>query len=55
VSAASCWCPDWEEQELVRDEQRREEDDRLTVEDATELTPATSRRESPQELELERG
>jgi hypothetical protein len=38
-----CWSSDWEEQELLKDEEQREDDERRTVEAAREreVTPAT--------------
>ena len=34
-----CWSSDWEEQELLRDEERREDDERRSVEDVTKREP----------------
>jgi hypothetical protein len=43
-----CWSSDWEEQELLKDEERREDDERRTVEvarerEATEAAPDAER------------
>jgi hypothetical protein len=35
-----CWSSDWEERELLKDEERREEDERRNVEAAAERAPA---------------
>jgi hypothetical protein len=45
-----CWSSDWEEQELLRDEERREDDERRSVEVATGRTAAEPEREHSQEL-----
>jgi hypothetical protein len=47
-----CWSSDWEEQELLRDEERREDDERRSVEVAAEpmVTEPEPARESEREL-----
>jgi hypothetical protein len=46
-----CWSSDWEERELLKDEERREGDDRRTVEAAAERTASQPERESESERE----
>lgn len=47
-----CWSSDWEEQELLKDEERREDDERRTVEVAREreVTDAEPAPEPEREL-----
>jgi hypothetical protein len=47
-----CWSSDWEEQELLRDEERREDDERRTVEVTAERAVTTPERDSESEREL---
>lgn len=49
-----CWSSDWEEQELLKDEERREDEDRRTVEVAAERTATEPEREPESERELVR-
>jgi hypothetical protein len=47
-----CWSSDWEEQELLKDEERREDDERRIAEVASEheVTQADRTPESEREL-----
>ena len=47
-----CWSSDWEEQELLKDEERREADERRTVEAAAEGATAETEPEGGSEREL---
>jgi hypothetical protein len=40
-----CWSSDWEEQELVKDEERREDDERRIAEIAREAEVSAPERE----------
>ena len=40
-----CWSSDWEEQELLRDAERREDDERRSVEVVTQRETAEPERE----------
>ena len=47
-----CWSSKWEESELLKDEERREEDDRRTVEADAERSATEPDRERESEREL---
>jgi hypothetical protein len=47
-----CWSSDWEEQELLKDEERREADERRTVEAAAERATTEPEHEGESEREL---
>jgi hypothetical protein len=49
-----CWSSDWEEQELLKDEERREDDERRTVEVAREREVTGPERAPQTERELAR-
>ena len=47
-----CWSADWEEQELLKDEERREDDERRIVEGAREPEGTEPRRAPGPERDL---
>jgi hypothetical protein len=47
-----CWSSDWEERELLKDEERREDEERRNVEAAAERATAEPNREGEYEREL---
>jgi hypothetical protein len=49
-----CWSSDWEEQELLKDEERREVDERRDAEAAADRSEAEPGRELRHETELVR-
>jgi hypothetical protein len=49
-----CWSSDWEEQELLRDEAQRAEDERRDLEAAREREAAVPERRPEDERELVR-
>jgi hypothetical protein len=49
-----CWSSDWEEQELLKDEERRADDERRGVEAAAERTAVEAERQPESERELVR-